>query len=128
MSYKEQQEKEIFEKSYNKVVKSTTRISCLVFIVMGLIFFILGISLFLFGNSKDAFEVGITFSCLGLFFLFLGLIIYLSSKVNPNYDKFKKRMEKSTSYSNYDNLIRIEMLEEKVRLLEERIEYLEGRR
>ena len=128
MSYKEQQENEIFEKSYNKVVKSTTRISCLVFIVMGLIFFILGISLFLFGNSKDDFEVGITFSCLGLFFLFLGLIIYLSSKVNPNYDKFKKRMEKSTSYSNYDNLIRIEMLEEKVRLLEEKIEYLEGRR
>lgn len=131
MSYyvdKEQQEKEIYERAYTKVVTNSNKVVFIIFLIMGLFFMGIGLSLFFFGVDEEDKSVGIVFTCMGFLFIVLGFIIKLSSNIKPDYEKFLKRSNKYINYSSYDLAIKLEMLEEKNKLLEERIEELERRR
>lgn len=131
MSYyvdKEQQEKEIYERAYKKVVTNSNKVVFIIFLIMGLFFMGIGLSLFFFGVDEEETSVGIVFTCMGFLFIVLGFIIKLSSNIKPDYEKFLKRSNKYINYSSYDLAIKLEMLEEKNKLLEERIEELERRR
>lgn len=131
MSYyvdKEQQEKEIYERAYTKVVTNSNKVVFIIFLIMGLFFMGIGLSLFFFGVDEEDKSVGIVFTCMGLLFIVLGFVMKLSSNIKPDYEKFLKRSNKYINYSSYDLAIKLEMLEEKNKLLEERIEELERRR
>ena len=121
---KEQQEKEIYEKCYETIVKSSNKMGLIVLSIIGSFIIILALILFFVEGEIMAsiFLIG-----MGVFYIILGFLISLTSKIKPNYEKFKKRLNKSVK-STFDLNIRVAMLEEKNKLLEERIESLERRR
>ena len=126
---KETKEKEIYEKAYNKIVKNSNKMVFIIFGIIGAIFALIGLFLIYFKIEDEGFLMGIPFLIMGIFFVFLGILIRITSSKIPDYDKYKKRIEKyAGSYGSYDYLIRIEMLEEKNKILEQRIEELERRR
>ena len=88
MSYyvdKDQQEKEIYERAYTKVVTNSNKVVFIIFLIMGLFFMGIGLSLFFFGVDEEETSVGIVFTCMGLLFIVLGFIIKLSSNIKPDY-------------------------------------------
>ena len=125
---KEQKEKELFEKCYKKQVVTTNKVVLLVFLVIGLIFSTIGIGLLIGQVEDEGMLVGLPFFIMGVFFIILGIIVKFSNSKIPDYEKFKKRVNKYGGYYTTDMAVRLEMLEEKNRELEERIEYLERRK
>ena len=77
MSYyvdKEQQEKEIYERAYKKVVTNSNKVVFIIFLIMGLFFIGIGLSLFFLGIDEEDKSVGIVFTCMVLLFIILLLI------------------------------------------------------
>ena len=85
---KEQQEKEIYEKCYETIVKSSNKMGLIVLSIIGSFIIILALILFFVEGEIMAsiFLIG-----MGVFYIILGFLISLTSKIKPNYEKFKKR-------------------------------------
>ena len=118
----EQNDKELFEEKYLKQYKVTKKILLITFGIIGVIFLVLGIVFISLGivDEEDGFPVGWIFIGLGAFYGLIGLIAGLVNS-KPNYAKFKERVSKYGGTNIYDLSIRIDMLEAKIKSLEEEI-------
>lgn len=125
---KENLEKEIYERIYQKQLKTTNKVFLLVFGLIGFIFTIIGLILTLLGVEDEGMLVGLPFLIMGGIFLLIGIIVKLTNSKVPDYDKFKKRVDSYGGYYSMDLIVRLAILEEKNKILEQRIEELERRR
>ena len=120
-------EEELYKKHHKLQTKYASRICGAIFIVIGLIFLTLGIVFLCLGvRDEDGFLVGLVFTPMGGFFTILGIVFCLVlGLANKDYKKYKERISKYGFWYSYDMMIALSMQQEKIEILEKRIELLE---
>ena len=115
-------EKKLFEEKYLKQQQQTKKIMTLTFGLIALIFIVIGIIFVSLGvvDEEDGFPVGWVFVGLGALYGLIALI-FRFIKVQPDYEKFKARVNKYGGLNIYDMALRLDFLEERVKKLEQMI-------
>lgn len=121
---KEALEEKKYQELYAKQAKISKTVMLAVFTPIGLVFILLGIIFMLTLEKEDGIIGGIVFLLLGGFFLIFGLLFYLLIPKKGNYARYKKNIQRFGGLNTYSMLIRIGMLEENVKALEEECEEL----
>lgn len=122
-------EEQLFREKYKKQVAMTKRLLLIIFGTLGAVFAVLG-ALFIAFNIADeeGVLVGWIFMPMGLFWLFLGLIMYfvIPDGDRINYDKFRKRVEKYGGYDTNYLATMVEVERGQIKELQDRVISLEA--
>ena len=121
---KEEKKVKVFNEVFEKENKKQRKALKIVFPILGLVYGIIGIIMLLV--DEETLVPGIVFCCLGLFFVFLGLIMssLIKSKTLTG-EQIEKMSNKGAMYSYYMYETRIKLLEDEVQELKNKIENLE---
>lgn len=111
-------EKKLYDDSYNKQIKNSKKVLGITFGIFAALFIILGI-IFLVAAEEEK-EAGWVFVGLGFLYGIIALV-YCLVKFKPNYEKYKERIGKYGSTNVYDLSMRVQLLEERIKKLEEQI-------
>lgn len=122
----EEKIKERFEENYKKQLKITKYVVLGFFGVFGLLMLVAGIiNLSLGVVDSDGFPVGIMLTVFGGIIILFGLIFYFALSKSLDYDKIKERCDKQGAKNIVLLTAIVDVQQEKIAELEERIEELE---
>ena len=127
---KEEKKNKLYNEAIEKNNKQQRKVFKIVFPILGLIYVIMGV-IFLIVD-EETFIPGIFFTCFGLLFSLLGIILSKAIKTKQyTNEEIEKKMNSFNSKSTYINTVlhdaRMKLLEDEIKELKDRIERLESK-
>ena len=127
---KEEKKNKLYNEAIEKNNKQQRKVFKIVFPILGLVYVIMGVIFLIV--EEETFIPGIFFTCFGLLFSLLGIILPKAIKTKQyTNEEIEKKMNSFNSKSTYVNTVlhdaRMKLLEDEIKELKDRIERLESK-